>query len=234
LPRPLGGCEDPSLAQFALACGGRLYAGFCQSLRRGRGRHLSGVAVTGGLVATLARVRRAGVRRPPGVSSRPPAVDRAVLLQVGFTRARVSAERRALLPHDFTLAATLPSGRYVSVALSFELPRQDVILHLARWSPGRSSTLARRDDPASSAFSHPIRKLLTGQVAGDRAVGRDAAEMPKRPNEAAFDQLVDDQRAERSDGETRDVEDRVGEPNRADEDVRRGWRNKPIASPCQR
>ncbi|MEA2786473.1 MAG: hypothetical protein QOF71_2577, partial [Candidatus Eremiobacteraeota bacterium] len=29
--------------------------------------------------------------------------NRAVLLQVGFTRARVTAERRALLPHDFTL-----------------------------------------------------------------------------------------------------------------------------------
>ena len=33
--------------------------------------------------------------------------DRAVLLQVGFTRARVTAERRALLPHDFTLTAGL-------------------------------------------------------------------------------------------------------------------------------
>jgi hypothetical protein len=89
--------------------------------------------------------------------------NRAVLLQVGFTRDRVSADLRELLPHDFTLTPgtayvggptkwgragaesagvllnhfgvpNVPCtlGRFVSVALSFELPRQDVILHLAR------------------------------------------------------------------------------------------------------
>ena len=34
-------------------------------------------------------------------------MDRAVLLQVGFTRARVSARLREPLPHDFTLTPTL-------------------------------------------------------------------------------------------------------------------------------
>ena len=57
--------------------------------------------------------------------------DRAILLQVGFTRARVTAQLRELLPHDFTLARARSARRYVSVALSFESPRQDVILHPA-------------------------------------------------------------------------------------------------------
>ena len=35
-------------------------------------------------------------------------------------------------------------GRYVSVALSFELPRQDVILHLALVKPGLSSPVKER------------------------------------------------------------------------------------------
>jgi hypothetical protein len=54
---------------------------------------------------------------------------RAILLQVGFTRDRVTADRRALLPHDFTIAE-LPR-LFVSVALSFESPRQAVSLHPA-------------------------------------------------------------------------------------------------------
>jgi len=41
-------------------------------------------------------------------------VDRAVLLQVGFARACVTAALRELLPHDFTLAARLtPRGMFL-------------------------------------------------------------------------------------------------------------------------
>ena len=81
--------------------------------------HLSGARVTERLDATW--LVRTG--QP---------YNRAILLRVGFTRARVTARLRELLPHDFTLAwAPGESTRYVSVALSFELPRQDVILHPA-------------------------------------------------------------------------------------------------------
>lgn len=73
----------------------------------------------------------------------------SVLLQVGFARARVTAQLRELLPHDFNLT---PEGRYVSVALSFELPRQDVILHLALVKPGLSS-------PCSAAIQRTPRHL---------------------------------------------------------------------------
>ena len=37
--------------------------------------------------------------------------NRAILLQVGFTRARVTAQLRELLPHDFTLAWAPESPR---------------------------------------------------------------------------------------------------------------------------
>ena len=48
----------------------------------------------------------------------------------GLPRDHVTVDRRELLPHDFTIAE-LPR-LYVSVALSFESPRQDVILHPAQ------------------------------------------------------------------------------------------------------
>ena len=38
---------------------------------------------------------------------------RAILLRVGFTRARVTAMLRELLPHDFTLARTNASGMFL-------------------------------------------------------------------------------------------------------------------------
>ena len=72
---------------------------------------------------------------------------------MGFTRARVSATLRELLPHDFTLAGL--HRRYVSVALSFELPRQDVILHPAQWSPDvprRLRAAATQRPPRTTAY----------------------------------------------------------------------------------
>jgi hypothetical protein len=75
------------------------------------GHHLSGPAVTVRLVAM--ELVRPG--RPPRERG-----YRAILLQVGFTRARVSADRRELLPHDFTLAVLVlrtsppPVGRRIS------------------------------------------------------------------------------------------------------------------------
>ena len=93
--------------------------------RKRGGHHLSGPRVAGRLGAMW--LVRPG--RPP-----PEGGYQAILLQVGFTRDRVSADRRELLPHDFTLTPNRQAdpGRFVSVALSFESPRQDVILHHAQ------------------------------------------------------------------------------------------------------
>src|SRR5271165_2324500 len=90
------------------------------SVPPGGGHHLSGAVVTGDLVAMWLV--------GPGRSPRARRGMRAILLRVGFTRDRVTADRRELLPHDFTLTSERQAGpgRYVSVALSFESPRQDV------------------------------------------------------------------------------------------------------------
>ncbi|GAC1306433.1 MAG: hypothetical protein NVSMB21_09180 [Vulcanimicrobiaceae bacterium] len=88
------------------------------------GSHLSRVRVAADLDAM--ELVRTG--RPDSGES-----IRAILLRVGFTREHVTVRRRRLLPSDFTLASPseLGGSRFVSVALSFELPRQDVILHAA-------------------------------------------------------------------------------------------------------
>jgi len=109
----------------------------------GGGRHLSGAGLTVDLDATLLV--------PPGRREFAEANSiRAVLLQVGFTLARVTAERRALLPHDFTLtvsceAAVCFCGTFLRVAPTGRYPAP------CPMEPGRSSTHVRRDGPASSA-----------------------------------------------------------------------------------
>src|SRR6516164_6869338 len=85
------------------SCKGRRAVSRILSPRTGDG-HLSGMRVTAHLGATWL------------VSDGPSASlprSRAVLLQVGFTRDRVTAVLRELLPHDFTLTS---KRRYVSVA----------------------------------------------------------------------------------------------------------------------
>jgi len=106
---------------------------------------------------------------PSGSSDQPEGIGRApytpfysVLLQVGFTQPASHLAAGELLPHHFTLTCPLliedekerrPSpyhpywagdGRYVSVALSVELPLLGVTQHLARRSsdfpPCTSST----------------------------------------------------------------------------------------------
>jgi hypothetical protein len=90
-------------------------------------------------------------------SPEPPADIRAVLLQVGFTRGCVTAALCELLPHNFTLAGPIARPpRYVSVALSFELPRQDVILHPARMKPGLSSPWGGHPAMLSTPNTSPI------------------------------------------------------------------------------
>src|SRR5579884_2110987 len=110
----------------------------------------------------------------PAASSR---TYRAVLLQVGFARARVTAVRRALLPHDFTLTAARRRtvavcfcGTFLRVAPTGRYPAP------CPMEPGRSSALARRDGPASSA----TRALRRGLVAFPRPPGREAELGPAR------------------------------------------------------
>src|ERR1700738_3458005 len=62
------------------------------------------VVISLGHASRHTSLRRCSIRRAGECSRKN--TSRAVLLQVGFTRARVTAKRRALLPHDFTLTAT--------------------------------------------------------------------------------------------------------------------------------
>ncbi len=100
------------------------------------------------------RAPRCDVARGTG---RPPMTNRAILLQVGFTRARVTATLRELLPHDFTLAglrttyatpAVCFCGTFLRVAPTGRYPAP------CPMKPGLSSRgtggnpPARRDRPA--------------------------------------------------------------------------------------
>ncbi len=81
-----------------------------------------------------------------GRAAQPRRAHRAILLQVGFTRARVSAELRELLPHDFTLTGEAPAvcfcGTFLRVAPTGRYPAPCPV------KPGLSSRPAARDCPA--------------------------------------------------------------------------------------
>ena len=78
---------------------------------------------------------------------------RAILLQVGFTRGRVSVDRRELLPHDFTLASDRQAGPGGLFLWHFPSSRPDRTLSCTL--PDEARTFLRhRDacgDPAYSA-----------------------------------------------------------------------------------
>jgi len=113
--------------------------------------HLSGMRVT----AHLGAIARSD--GPPGApASR--RTDRAILLQVGFTRARVTATPRELLPHDFTLArkrAVCFCGTFLRVSPTGRYPAPCPV------KPGLSSP--KGDHPAYSAgrsIPHPASGVM--------------------------------------------------------------------------
>lgn len=89
-----------------------------------------------------------------GRAAQPRGAHRAILLQVGFTRARVTAELRELLPHDFTLTGEAPAvcfcGTFLRVAPTGRYPAPCPV------KPGLSSRLAARDCPAPGRQGSPI------------------------------------------------------------------------------
>jgi len=99
----------------------------------------------------------AGLQQPyPGTSGGPP-VPCSVLLQVGFTDARVATDARGLLPHGFTLTLRRPpedrralKGGLVSVALSLGSPPLGVTQHPALRSPDFPPANAHRRPPAAA------------------------------------------------------------------------------------
>ncbi len=149
-----------TVSRIAVRRGGRLYAGFCPSLRKGRGRHLSGARLTAYLGATLlvtpgrrpstssyrARVRYSSGLAPGGVYPRPRHRGTPCALTARFHPYR--GPKPPAVCFCGTFLRVSPTGRYPAPC-----PME----------PGRSSTLARRDDPAPSAMStvheaRPARK----------------------------------------------------------------------------
>ncbi len=84
---------------------------------------------------------------------------RAILLQVGFTRTRVTATLRELLPHDFNLtaeAAVCFCGTFLRVAPTGRYPAPCPV------KPGLSSRVVARSSSVLRVFIVPFHREATG------------------------------------------------------------------------